>query len=703
MARSVDILETPIEYLKGVGPARAEVLRNELQIHTFNHLLQYYPFRYVDRSKFYSISEIKDDYTFIQLKGTLVSMQKIGKPRSMRLVALLKDDSGMIELVWFKGVKWIEQKLTAGTEYVVFGKPSLFNGKYNIAHPEIETVAEQAETIEEKLQPFYSSTEKLKAKGLDSKGIRKITKNLLVQLQGHIREVLSDELIHNLKLLSREEAMVNIHFPADPKILERARARLKFEELFFIQLNLLKLKILRLEKINGHVFSNVGDFFNTFYHDHLPFALTEAQKRVIREIRKDLGSGKQMNRLLQGDVGSGKTLVALMTALIAIDNGFQACLMAPTEILATQHYKTISGMTRGLGLEVSLLKGSTKGAARKVIHERLLSGELHFLIGTHAVIEESVRFRDLGFVVIDEQHRFGVAQRARLWQKNDIPPHVLVMTATPIPRTLAMTFYGDLDVSVIDELPPGRKPVKTAHYYDKDRLKLFGFMKKMIAEGRQVYVVYPLINESEKLDLKDLQDGYESLSRAFPLPDYAISIVHGKMKTADKDYEMERFVKGETNIMVSTTVIEVGVDVPNASVMVIENAERFGLSQLHQLRGRVGRGADQSYCVLMTKLELTTEGRKRIQTMVRTTDGFEIAEADLRLRGPGDLHGTQQSGILDLKISDIVRDEKILRYARSEAARILELDPHLEKEENRRIASYLNEINRSRTNWSLIS
>jgi ATP-dependent DNA helicase RecG len=703
MVRSVDILETPIEYLKGVGPARAEVLRSELRIHSFNDLLQYFPFRYVDRSKFYSIAEIRDDYTYIQLRGTLVNVQKLGKPRSMRLVALLKDESGLIELVWFKGVKWMEQKLTPGTEYVVFGKPNYFNGRYNIPHPEIETVAEQTATIEEKLQPFYSSTEKLKAKGLDSKGIRKIVKNLLVQVQGHIREVLSEELINNLRLLPREEAMISIHFPREPAILERARARLKFEELFFIQLNLLKLKLLRIEKTTGHRFSEVGDHFNTFYHDFLPFQLTNAQKRVIREIRRDIGSGKQMNRLLQGDVGSGKTLVALMSALIAIDNGFQACLMAPTEILANQHFKTITRMTSGLGLETGLLTGSTKSPQRKLLHEKLLSGELKLLVGTHALIEESVRFRNLGFVVIDEQHRFGVAQRARMWKKNSVPPHVLVMTATPIPRTLAMTFYGDLDVSVIDELPPGRKPVKTAHYFDKDRLKLFGFMKKMIAEGRQVYVVYPLINESEKLDLKDLQDGYDSISRAFPLPHFAISIVHGKMKTKDKDYEMDRFVRGETDIMVSTTVIEVGVDVPNASVMVIENAERFGLSQLHQLRGRVGRGADQSYCMLMTKTELTADARKRVQTMVRTSDGFEIAEADLKLRGPGDLHGTQQSGILDLKISDIVKDEKILKYARSEAVRILEKDPHLELKENRRMADHLKQINRSKTNWSLIS
>lgn len=703
MARSVNILETPIEYLKGVGPVRADVLKKEVGIFTFAHLLTYFPFRYVDRSKFYLVSEIHDDLTYIQLKGILLNIQKVGKLRSQRLVAMFKDESGIIELVWFKGVKWMEKKLVPGAEYVVFGKPNYFNNKFNIPHPEIESVAEQMETIPEKLQPFYSSTEKLKAKGLDSNGIRKIMKNLLPQVQEVINETLSDELLENLKLLPRREALIQIHFPINPSILEKARGRLKFEELFFIQLNLLKLKLLRIEKIRGHRFVKVGSFFNKFYHQNLPFELTGAQKRVIKEIRKDIGSGKQMNRLLQGDVGSGKTLVALMTMLIAIDNGYQASLMAPTEILANQHFKTLSNMLDGLGLNIKLLKGSTRTAKRKLIHQQLLTGELNILVGTHALIEDIVQFKNLGFVVIDEQHRFGVAQRAKLWGKNTTPPHVLVMTATPIPRTLAMTFYGDLDVSVIDELPPGRKPVKTAHYYDKDRLKLFGFLKKQIAQGRQIYIVYPLINESEKLDLKDLQDGFESISRAFPLPHYAISIVHGKMKTADKDYEMQRFVMGETDIMVSTTVIEVGVDVPNASVMVIENAERFGLSQLHQLRGRVGRGADQSFCLLMTKDKLTTDGRKRIQTMVGTTDGFEIAEVDLKLRGPGDLHGTQQSGILDLKIADIVKDEKILKYARDLAIKILEDDPNLQKEKNHTLACQLKEMNRSRMNWSLIS
>ncbi|MCF8367584.1 MAG: ATP-dependent DNA helicase RecG [Bacteroidales bacterium] len=703
MARSTDILETPIEYLKGVGPARAEVLQKEAGIYTFYHLLYYFPFRYVDRSRFYNVTEINDDSTWIQLKGKLLSLQKIGKPRSQRLSAYLKDDSGIIELVWFKGIKWIEKSLEINKDYVVFGKPNYFNHKFNIPHPEMETLEDASTAIVEKLQPFYSSTEKLKARGLDSKGFRKIMKNLMVQVEGHLPETLSVEIISNLKLIPRREALISIHFPPDNKILDRAKARLKFEELFFIQLNLLKLKLLRLEKVKGHFFKNVGNYFNDFYHNNLPFELTDAQKRVVKEIRQDTGTGKQMNRLLQGDVGSGKTLVALMSMLIALDNGFQTALMAPTEILAQQHYKTIMKMLDGLDIQVALLTGSTKTKQRQALLKLLGGGDIHILIGTHALIEDTVQFSNLGLVVIDEQHRFGVAQRARLWEKNTIPPHVLVMTATPIPRTLAMTFYGDLDVSVIDELPPGRKPVKTAHYYDKDRLKVFGFLKKQIAEGRQVYVVYPLINESEKLDLKDLQDGYDSISRSFPLPDYAISIVHGKMKSKDKEFEMQRFVKGETDIMVSTTVIEVGVDVPNASVMVIENAERFGLSQLHQLRGRVGRGADQSFCILMSKVQMTNDGRQRIKTMVNTTDGFEIAEADLKLRGPGDLHGTQQSGILDLKIADIVKDEKILRYARSAAIQLLEYDPELLSEKNQAIAKHLKQINSSKTNWSLIS
>lgn len=704
MDQRADMLEIPIEFLKGVGPARAELLKKELGIFTFGHLLNYYPYRYIDRSSFYLVKDILNDSTYIQLKGMIYSIQLAGQGRTQRLTARFTDSSGSLDLIWFKGIRWVKPKLISGSEYVIFGKPGIFNNRFNMPHPEFELLAEFKEADTGFLQPMYSSTEKLRSRGLDNKGFGKIVKNLLIKLENYyFPETLSVELIQSLKLPSRKSALFNIHFPTNQYLLNRAQALLKFEELFFIQLNLLKLKLLRTEKLNGLRFEKVGTFFNAFFQEYLPFELTGAQKKVIREIRQDMGSGKQMNRLLQGDVGSGKTLVALMNILIALDNGYQASLMAPTEILAQQHYKTIFKMLDGMDIQIALLTGSTKSKQRKPLHELLQSGDIHILIGTHALIEDTVQFKNLGLVVIDEQHRFGVAQRAKLWTKNTTPPHILVMTATPIPRTLAMTFYGDLDVSVIDELPPGRKPIKTFHFYDKDRLKLFGFMRRQIDEGRQIYIVYPLINESEKLDLKDLMDGFESISRAFPLPKYAISIVHGQLKSAEKNYEMQRFVKGETQIMVSTTVIEVGVDVPNASVMVIENAERFGLSQLHQLRGRVGRGADQSYCILMSKVELTTDGRKRLQTMVKTNDGFEIAEVDLKLRGPGDLHGTQQSGILELKIADIIKDEKILKYARETAIKLLEDDPHLEKGKNLPIANHLNQIQRSKTNWSLIS
>jgi len=701
--KPVNILDNKIEYLKGVGPIRADILKKELNIFTFYQLLNHFPFRYVDRSIFYTIKEINSDSAYIQLKGKITNFQTAGKPRNQRLIATFKDEAGKIELVWFKGIKWIIDKLNTTDEYIVFGKPALFNNKFNIPHPEIELASEQESGLKEKLQPFYPSTEKLKSKGLDSKGISKIVKNLIVQVKGFLPETFSNEIINKTKILDRESALINIHFPKDQQTLDKARIRLKFEELFFIQLKLLRLKLIRTEKIKGHKFPVVGFYLNDFYKIHLPFELTNAQKKVIKEIRADIGSGKQMNRLLQGDVGSGKTLVALMSMLIALDNNYQACLMAPTEILAKQHNASVSAMLSGLGVEIKVLTGSTKTAERKEIHTHLEEGSLNILIGTHALIEDVVQFKNLGLVVIDEQHRFGVAQRAKLWKKNTIPPHVLVMTATPIPRTLAMTLYGDLDVSVIDELPPGRKSIKTAHYYDKDRLKVFGFLKKQINAGRQVYIVYPLINESEKLDLKDLMDGYESIVRAFPLPGYAVSMVHGQMNPKDKDYEMQRFVKGETQIMVATTVIEVGVDIPNASVMVIENAERFGLSQLHQLRGRVGRGADQSFCILMTGYKVTNEGKQRIQTMVRTTDGFEIAEADLKLRGPGDLQGTQQSGILDLKIADIIKDEKILNYSRNIATDILNEDPHLELEKNLSVLKQLNYINKDKPDWSLIS
>ena len=698
-----NFLETPIEYLKGVGPKRAELLKKELNVFTFEDMIEYYPFRYVDRSKFYAVKDIISDASYIQLKGTISNMKLLGKSRSQRLSAQFSDKTGTIELVWFKGIKWIKNKIKPDIEYIVFGKPSIYNNKFNIAHPEIDAVSEQEESLNELFQAFYSSTEKLKTRGLGSKGINKLMKTLIVRSKDFIPETLSDEIINNLKFISRKDAIVNIHFPKDQRSIDQARARLKFEELFFIQLRLLKYKIIRSQKIKGHKFPMVGDYLNRFYKDHLPFELTNAQKKVTREIRADLGSGKQMNRLLQGDVGSGKTLVALMTILIALDNNFQTCFMAPTEILANQHFDTLQKMLNNIGVSIDLLTGSTKKSDRKRIHENLLNGSLQILVGTHALIEETVQFKNLGMVVIDEQHRFGVAQRAKLWKKNVVPPHVLVMTATPIPRTLAMTFYGDLDFSVIDEMPPGRKSVKTYHYFDSKRIMLFGFLKKQIKLGRQVYIVYPLIQESEKLDLKDLMDGYESIVREFPLPEYAISILHGKMKTADKEYEMQRFVKGETQIMVSTTVIEVGVDVSNASVMVIENAERFGLSQLHQLRGRVGRGADQSYCILMTNYKLTNDGKKRMETLTRTSDGFEIAEVDLKLRGPGDLQGTQQSGILDLKLADLIKDEKMLKYSRDIASKILKDDPDLQKEKNKHILKQLKKLEKNTANWSMIS
>ncbi|PKP34975.1 MAG: ATP-dependent DNA helicase RecG [Bacteroidetes bacterium HGW-Bacteroidetes-17] len=700
---SVSFLDTPIEYLKGVGPQRAQSLRQELAINTFGDLINYFPFRYIDKSKIYKIRDISNSNTLIQLKGQISNIQQIGQQRAARLTANLSDDSGSIELVWFRSIRWIKESIKENHEYIVFGKPTLFNNKYNIAHPEIEPVEKEEEGLGESLQPYYNSSEKLKSRGLGNKAIGNLTRNLLIRAEGMLSETLSQEIINKLKLISREEALLNIHFPKDPQLLSRAQSRLKFEELFFIQLKLLRHKINRAQKIKGNVFSTVGKYVNEFYAKNLPFELTNAQKRVIKEIRTDLGSGKQMNRLLQGDVGSGKTLVALMAILIALDNGFQACIMAPTEILATQHAKSIQAMLNNLEVKLILLTGSTKTAERKIIHEQLQSGELNVLIGTHALIEDAVKFKTLGLVIIDEQHRFGVEQRAKLWRKNNIPPHILVMTATPIPRTLGMTLYGDLDFSVIDELPPGRKAIKTIHQYDSGRLKLFGFLKKQIKQGNQVYIVYPLINESEKLDLKDLMDGYESISRDFPLPEYAISIVHGKMKPAQKEYEMQRFIKGETQLMVSTTVIEVGIDIPNASVMVIENAERFGLSQLHQLRGRVGRGADQSYCILMSSYKLTGEGKKRLEIMVNSSDGFEIAEADLRLRGPGDLQGTQQSGVLDLKIADLIKDEKILKYARNLANEILDKDPTLETPANKPLKTQLIRMFKNKPNWGLIS
>lgn len=690
----MQIFNTPIEYLKGVGPQRAEVLKKELGIFIYQDLLYYYPFRYIDKTRYYKINEIYPDYPLIQILVRLKSFEVIGEKHTKRLVARVVDDTGELELVWFKGLRWVEKTLKPNQLYVVFGKPTFFNGKPQMAHPEMDIFSRDSkERGNLSLQPVYSSTEKLKQFSLDSKGIQKIMSNLLDVIAVEIQEVLPEYILNKYKLLSRKEALMQIHFPANTSALSRSQATLKFEELFFIQLKLLKIKHLRSLKFKGSIFSVVGEKFNHFYQNLLPFQLTGAQKRVLKEIRLDTQKGIQMNRLVQGDVGSGKTVVALMSMLLAIDNGFQACMMAPTEILATQHYASIKGMLQDDFVKVALLTGSTKKKDRRKILEDLENGALDILVGTHALIEDTVIFKHLGLAVIDEQHRFGVEQRAKLWRKNPVPPHVLVMTATPIPRTLAMSLYGDLDVSVINELPAGRKPIQTIHLYENQRLRMFGFMRREIAKGRQVYVVYPLIQESEKLDLKNLQDGIETLSREFPLPQYRISIVHGKLKPEDKDFEMQRFIKGQTQIMVATTVIEVGVNVPNASVMIIENAERFGLSQLHQLRGRVGRGSEQSFCILMSKDKLSKEGKVRLETMVKTNDGFEISEVDLQLRGPGDIEGTQQSGVLDLKLADLTQDQNILQEARNTVLEIMESDPELEKPEHQMLRTYFKKNN----------
>ena len=694
-------LQTSIEYLKGVGPKRAELLKKELNIHTFQDLLDFYPFRYVDKSTYYKVSQIMIDMPQVQIIGRLISFREIGAKHSKRLTAIFKDETGTIELVWFKGIRWVKHSLKVGNAYIVFGKPNLFNGKFNIVHPELELYSQQRTNSLNKLQPVYHSTEKLSNNNLTNKAIGKLTQALIVEINNEIEETLSDELIQKLNLVSKKEALFNIHFPSSIEELQRAQYRLKFEEFFFIQLHLIKMKLIKKKKLQGFQLSKVGDFFNQFYNNNLPFKLTSAQKRVLKEIRWDCKQNHQMNRLLQGDVGSGKTLVALMSMLIAIDNGYQSCIMAPTEILANQHFETIKEFTNGLSLNIQILTGSVKKSERKPIHEQLESGEINILIGTHALLEDKVKFENLGLVVIDEQHRFGVAQRAKLWLKNKKPPHILVMTATPIPRTLAMTLYGDLDVSIIDELPPGRKQVKTSWKSDKHRLQTFNFIEREIKKGRQVYIVYPLINESETLDYKDLMDGYESIRRRFK--NFQVSIVHGQMKAEDKEFEMNRFAKGETQIMVSTTVIEVGVNVPNASVMIIESAERFGLSQLHQLRGRVGRGAEQSYCILMSGNKLSKEAQQRLKIMVKTTDGFEIAEEDLKLRGPGDMMGTQQSGMLDLKIADIVKDNSILIYARQLAESILNSDPELSLLKNKRLAMAYKNLHHNNVEWSRIS
>lgn len=696
-------LHTPIEYLKSVGPSRAETLKKEIKVFTVDDLLNYFPFRYVDRSKFYNISEINSDAAFVQLKGVIGKVELLGGPRKQRLVAEFFDQTGSIELIWFKGIQFIRNQISSGKAFIAYGKPNFFNGKVSIPHPELSDPLAQKASVSGALQPVYPSTDKLTKKGLHSKGVEKVIRVALKENHKEIKEFLPSSILSQYALMSRSEAFLNIHAPKSVEKLNKAQFRLKFEEFFLLQLQLLRLKTGREKQFKGFVFNKVGNAFNDFYQNYLPFDLTNAQKRVIKEIRRDLGSGKQMNRLLQGDVGSGKTIVALLSMLIAIGNGFQAAIMAPTEILANQHYDGISELLEKTPIKVSLLTGSTKTAQRRLIHEELQSGKLNILIGTHALIEDKVKFQKLGIVVIDEQHRFGVAQRAKLWKKSELPPHVLVMTATPIPRTLAMTLYGDLDVSIIDELPPGRKPINTQHRFDSARLKVFGFLKKEIQKGMQVYIVYPLIEESEKLDYKDLMDGYESVCRAFPKPEYQVSIVHGRMKAEDKDYEMARFVNKQTQIMVATTVIEVGVNVPNASVMVIESAERFGLSQLHQLRGRVGRGAEQSYCILMTSFKLSKEAKLRMETMVKTNNGFEIADVDLKLRGPGDMMGTRQSGMLDLKIADLGKDGRILQYARQAAAAILKDDVNLENPKKKALNEHFKNHLKSRPNWSKIS
>jgi ATP-dependent DNA helicase RecG len=696
-------LDTPIEYLKGIGPQRAEVLKSELGVFLFRDLLTHYPFRYVDRTKFQSVSEISEDMPYVQLRGVIESLTTVGVKRGQRLVAIFRDGSGTIELVWFQGHKWMADKLKTQTEYIVFGKPTLFGRKFNLAHPEIELASSVDMNLKSAFQSVYHSTEKLKGKGFDSEGLRRLMRQLVSQITStSIEENLSDELLSDFKLMPKWEAMKQIHFPDSNLLLQKAEYRLKFEELFFIQLKLLRLHHINVKTVPGAVFSKVGDNFNDFYNKHLPFQLTGAQKRVVKEIRTDMGSGHQMNRLLQGDVGSGKTLVAVLSMLLAIDNGFQSCIMAPTEILANQHFVTINELLAPQGIKIALLTGSSTTKERKKLHAELESGELKILIGTHALIEDKVKFANLGLVVIDEQHRFGVAQRAKLRDKGKVPPHILIMTATPIPRTLAMTFYGDLDTSVIDEMPPGRKPIRTSHYMETQRLRVIGFMREQIELGRQIYVVYPLIKESEKLDFQNLQKGHDDLIKEFPQPKYQISIVHGKLSSEQKDFEMQRFVKGETQIMVATTVIEVGVNIPNASVMVIESAERFGLSQLHQLRGRVGRGAEQSYCILMTSYKLGADSRTRMETMVRTTDGFEISEVDLKLRGPGDIEGTQQSGVLDLKIADLVRDGQIIQLARTAAQTILNEDADLTLEKNKILHKGLIQREKTRPDWAKV-
>lgn len=699
-----EVLDTEIKFLPGVGPKRAELLAAEAGIQTFRDLLTYFPYKYVDKTRFYKVRELDTDMQYVQIRGKIRRFVTEGGGTAKRLMADFFDDTGVVRLVWFKGQKWVLNTYKTDKEYIIFGKPTLFSGAFNIVHPEVEEVEKKATRVSSALEAQYSTTEKMKDRFLTSKAISKLVATAFSQPSLRVPETLPASVMKPMKLLSAADAMFRIHFPDSNNDIENARFRLKFEELFYIQLNLLRYKGSRSKTTHGFVFSVVGDRLNTFYRQKLPFDLTNAQKRVIREIRADLGSGRQMNRLLQGDVGSGKTMVALMSMLIAADNGFQSCLMAPTEVLAQQHFNSLSRFVDGIDIQVALLTGSSKRSERARIEKGLLDGTINIIVGTHALIEENVKYLNLGLVIIDEQHRFGVAQRAKLWQKNDCPPHVLVMTATPIPRTLAMTLYGDLDVSVIDEMPPGRKPIKTMTFTDAEREKVFGFMRRQIEDGRQIYVVYPLIKESETLDFKDLTDGLESMARAFPPPRYSISVVHGRMTSKDKQISMGLFVRGQAQIMVATTVIEVGVDIPNASVMVVESAERFGLSQLHQLRGRVGRGADQSYCILMTSYKRSAEASERINTMVATNDGFEIAETDLRMRGPGDLEGTQQSGMaFDLKIADLARDGQLLNLARSHAEEILADDPELQKTENQLLRTNLKRLFGKQFSWAEIS
>lgn len=695
-------LDTPIEYLKGVGPARADLLKKELGIFTYSDLLSLYPNRYIDRSRFYSINELSQVNAEVQIVGKITHIKVVEQNKRKRLVATFKDDTGQIELIWFQGFKWIQESLELNVPYVAYGKITNYNFSYSMAHPDLELLSDFQKSSATGMIGVYPSTEKLAAR-ISNKAVIKMMEHLLNKTHTYFKDTLPFELSRKLGLMPMEQALINIHFPKDMEAMYKAQFRLKFEELFYIQMQLLIKNIARKGKIKGYPFSNVGDKFLDFFHHHLPFGLTGAQKRVIKEIRHDMGQEVQMNRLLQGDVGSGKTIVAFMSCLLAIDNGFQACIVAPTEILATQHFEGISELAKPLGLNVQLLTGSTKASVRKVLHQELHDGQINILIGTHALFEDKVIFKNLGLAIIDEQHRFGVEQRSKLWLKNTLPPHILVMTATPIPRTLAMTLYGDLDVSVIDELPPGRKPIQTSHYFENKRLALWAFIKQEIAKGRQVYIVYPLIEESESMDYKNLMQGYEGISRDFPLPQYNVSIVHGQMTPGEKDIEMQRFAQGKTNIMVATTVIEVGVNVPNASLMVIESAERFGLSQLHQLRGRVGRGAEQSYCILMTGDKLSNDSKIRMQTMCQSNDGFVISEVDLKLRGPGNLMGKQQSGTIPLRIADLVKDQDILQYAREQAIAILTLDPSLTLVEHQKIKEKLQRLDNKTTLWNYIS